>query len=64
MAQWETGDRMIGWGYLCRDAVPTLPMTLGHIFHSALDAVLNSVLHSVLPMAQRRGIHALRAGFT
>ena len=57
---------MISWGCLCRDAVPTLPMTLGYIFnsalHSALDAVLNSVLHSVLPVAQRRGIHAIRAG--
>ncbi len=62
MAQGETGDRMIGLGCLCRDAVPTLPMTLGYIFNSALDAVLNSVLHSVLPMRQRRGIHVFGAG--
>ncbi len=57
---------MIGLGCLCRDAVPALPMTLGYIFnsavHSALDAGLNSVLHSVLPMRQRRGIHVFGAG--
>ena len=57
---------MIGLGCLCRDAVPTLPMTLGYIFnsalHSAIDAVLNSVLHSVLPVTQRRGIDPLRPG--
>ena len=62
----ETGDRMIGWGYLGRDAVPTLPMTLGSIFnsalHSALDAVIDSALRSALPMRQRRGIDQLRPG--
>ena len=57
---------MIGWGYLCRDAVPTLPwVSVWPTGQLRLRALLHLGQHVVLslPVAQSRGIDAFRPGF-